>query len=184
VRAHIEQPTEHGHVDEDAHGNRKAAILIAALAALLAISETLGKSAQTEAVTLTIRESDNWNYYQAKTTRQAVVDSDNALIALLAASPARDALADKWAKESEHIQSDPDTGREALRNRAESLQHQAREKLESYHRFELASAAFQIAIVLASATIVTAAPMLTFIAIAGGAAGLAMSAWGALIFFG
>ena len=184
MSGHIEQPDEHGRIDEHAHGNRKAAILIASLAALLAISETMGKSAQTEAVTLTIRESDTWNYYQAKTTRQVVVDSDGELIALLEPSPARDALKEKWAQESEHIKSDPKAGREALRSMAESLQHQANERLEAYHRFELGSAAFQIAIVLASAAIVTAAPILTYVAIAGGAAGLILDAWGALIFFG
>lgn len=182
--AHIEQPDEHGHIDEHAHGNRNAAILIASLAALLAISETLGKSAQTEAVTLTIRESDNWNYYQAKTTRQSIVDKDAELIALLEASAARDALKQKWTQESEHIQSDPKTGRDALRGMGETLRDQARDRLEAYHRFELGSAAFQIAIVLASAAIVTAAPWLTYVAIAGGAIGLGMGAWGAMTFFG
>jgi hypothetical protein len=183
---HIETGTEHDHVAEHAHGNRNSAILIAGLAALLAISETLGKAAQTDAVTLTIRESDSWNYYQAKTIRQTIIDSDNELISLFEAGPARDALKEKWTRDSEHIRSDQNgqTGREELRRLAESYQHEAHRKLEAYHRFELGSAAFQIAIVLASAAIVTAAPALTYIAIIGGVIGLAMNGWGALTLWG
>ena len=179
----IETGTEHERAVEQAHGNRNSAILIAGLAALLAISETLGKSAQTEAVTLTIRESDSWNYYQAKTIRQTIIEADAELAGLSEANPARDALKEKWAREADHIRSDPN-GREELRRLAESYQQEAHRKLEAYHRFELGSAAFQIAIVLASAAIVTAAPALTYIALLGGLIGLVMNGWGALTFWG
>ena len=49
--------------------NKQIALMIAIMALLLAFSETLGKSANTEAVTLNIKASDTWNFFQAKTIR-------------------------------------------------------------------------------------------------------------------
>src|SRR5258708_39333668 len=53
--------------------NKKIALLIAIMALFLAFSETLGKSANTEANTLNIKASDTWNFFQAKTIRRTVV---------------------------------------------------------------------------------------------------------------
>jgi Domain of unknown function (DUF4337) len=39
----------------------------------LAFSETLGKSAQTEAMNLNIKASNLWNFFQAKTIRRTVL---------------------------------------------------------------------------------------------------------------
>src|SRR5471032_860023 len=50
--------------------------------------------------------------------------------------------------------------------------------LARYHNYEFASAAFQIGIVLASATIITGMMVLTWISVALGAAGLALMAFG------
>ena len=49
---------------------KRIALLIAILALFLAFSETLGKSAQTKALSLNIKASDTWNFFQAKTIRQ------------------------------------------------------------------------------------------------------------------
>jgi hypothetical protein len=50
--------------------------------------------------------------------------------------------------------------------------------LERYHHYEVASAAFQIGIVLASATVITGMIVLTWLAMALGVAGLAFTAIG------
>ncbi len=186
---HIETGTEHNEIHHEAHGNQRSAILIAALAACLAISETAGKSAQTDAVTMTIEESDTWNFYQAKTIRGTVIESGKALLGFIE-SPKNEAakaeLDAKWAATIDRYRSDPKTGegREELRAKAEHLAHEAHEKLHAYHRFELSSAAFQISIVLASAAIVTGTAVLTWVAIAGGLAGLVMGTLGAITLFG
>ena len=186
---HIDTGAEHNEVHHEAHGNQRSAILIAALAACLAISETAGKSAQTDAVTMTIEESDTWNFYQAKTIRGTVIESDKALLGFMDASKNEAAKAEleaKWAATIERYRSDPKTGegREELRAKAEHLAHEAHEKLHAYHRFELSSAAFQISIVLASAAIVTGTALLTWVAIAGGLTGLVMGALGAMTLLG
>jgi hypothetical protein len=183
--AHVETGTEHGHVHHEAHGNKNAAILIATLAACLALSETAGKSAQTEAVTMTIAQSDTWNFYQAKTIRSTVIETARSMLDFQS-GPERDALDQKWAATLDRYKSDPKTGegREELRAKAEHLAHEVHLKLEAYHRFELSSAAFQIAIVLASSAIVTGIGLLTYVAIAGGAIGLILGALGSIIMFG
>jgi Domain of unknown function (DUF4337) len=53
--------------------NKKIALVIAVMALFLAFSETLGKSAQTEAMNLNIQASDLWNFFQAKTIRRTVL---------------------------------------------------------------------------------------------------------------
>ena len=67
----------HGH---GGHGivegeNKKIAILISVLALFLAISETLGKSAQTDAVTSNVEASNLWAFYQAKTIRKTTMET-------------------------------------------------------------------------------------------------------------
>src|SRR6266700_5603292 len=63
------------HAEHAAHSNKKIALLIAIIALFLAFSETLGKSANTEAVTLNIKASDTWSFFQAKTIRRTVLQA-------------------------------------------------------------------------------------------------------------
>ena len=56
----------HGHVDPS---NKKIALLISILALVLAFSETLGKGAQTAALSYNIEASNLWSFFQAKTIR-------------------------------------------------------------------------------------------------------------------
>ena len=60
----------HGHIEAS---NKKVAMLIAVLALVLALSETLGKSAQTEGLSANIEASNLWAFYQAKTVRRTLV---------------------------------------------------------------------------------------------------------------
>jgi Domain of unknown function (DUF4337) len=52
--------------------NKKVALLIAIMALFLSLSEMLGKSANTEAITLNIKVSDTWNFFQAKNIRRTI----------------------------------------------------------------------------------------------------------------
>ena len=64
---------------------------------------------------------------------------------------------DDWQKTAARYRSEPETGEgtEQLAERAKHAEHERDEATAKYHHFELASAAFQIGIVLASATIIT-----------------------------
>ena len=69
---------EHGHGGGHGKGladnmNKKIALLISVIALFLAFSETLGKASQTEGISLNIKASDTWNFFQAKTIRQTTL---------------------------------------------------------------------------------------------------------------
>ena len=64
------------HAEHASHGgNKKIALLISVLALFLAFSETLGKSAQTEAIDANVKSSDSWAFFQAKTIRMTVLNT-------------------------------------------------------------------------------------------------------------
>lgn len=146
------------------HINRRIGLLIAVLAALLALTEVGGKSAQTEALNANVQASDLWAFFQAKTIRQTILRTAAETAAIgLAGNPAPDANAaaqkqiDEWNATVARYESDPKTneGRKELTERARKAEEERDYKLAAYHHFELASAAAQLAIVLASAAVIT-----------------------------
>ena len=164
----------HGHVD--AHGgNKGVALLISVLALVLAFSETLGKAAQTTATSTNIEASNLWAFFQAKTIRQTVLRT--AAEQMDAANPGETANKQiaKWKETAERYQSEPETneGRKELEARAKAAEQKRDRAMSSYHHYEVASAAVQIAIVLASASIITTMPVLVWLAGALGLAGIA-----------
>ena len=68
--------------------------------------------------------------------------------------------------------------RAELREQAHNYEHERDTQLARYHHYEVASAAFQIGIVLASATIITGMTVLSFIAVGLGGLGLVFMAIG------
>jgi hypothetical protein len=170
-----------------AHSNKGVALLIAVLALLLAISEMLGKGAQTEALTHTVQASDTWAFYQARNVRATVVGTAKEVKELdLAAvtDPAQKAALTKkiedWDKRVSHWQSDPEKheGMKELAEKAKDLEEKRDHELEQYHNFEIASAVLQIGIVLASASIITSLIALAWIGGGLGIVGLAFIAAG------
>src|ERR1700692_4839954 len=65
-----EQLEQAEHVEHAAHSNKKIALVIAVLALFLAFSETLGKGAQTAALSENIEGSALGNFSQPKTIPQ------------------------------------------------------------------------------------------------------------------
>ncbi len=170
-----------GHDHVDAHGgNKGVALLISVLALVLAFAETLGKAAQTSATATNIEASNLWAFFQAKTIRQTVLRT--AAEQMEAANPgdaAKKQIA-KWKETAERYQSEPETseGRKELAARATAAELKRDRATAAYHHYELASAAVQIAIVLASASIITAMPVLVWLAGALGLMGIAFCAIG------
>lgn len=151
----------HGHIDPS---NKKIALLIAVLALILAFSETLAKSAQTSALSYNIEASNLWAFFQAKTIRMTTLRTaaEAAEVELQhEKSPAkRDLLhkrIDEWRKVAATYDSEPDKqeGRKELAQRAKVAESSRERAMAAYHHYELASACLQIAIVLASANIIT-----------------------------
>ena len=174
-----------GHIDPS---NKKVALLIAVLALVLAFSETLGKSAQTAALSQNIEASNLWAFFQAKTIRMTQVRTaaESAKLALPGASGEARATYDKqidaWKKTAARYDSEPETqeGRKELAARAKAAEEKRDRSLAAYHHYEVASAAVQIAIVLASAQIITGVAALVWLAGAFGLVGVAFSLLGFL----
>jgi hypothetical protein len=185
-----QETLEHAeHAEHASHSNRKIALVIAILALFLSFSETLGKSAQTEAVDANVKASDAWAFFQAKDIRKTTVLTAADQTALLAAGlsdPAAKAAAEKqietWRKTAERYESDPKNGngREQLQERAKEEEAKRDLSLARYHHYELASAAFQIGIVLASAAVITQMIILAWLAGLLGAGGVCMLGLGML----
>jgi hypothetical protein len=152
------------HAKEASSENRKIALLIAVIALCLALSETLGKGAQTESISKNVEASNLWAFFQAKSIRRTVVQtaSDQSRLSLgtigddAAKANLQKQIGD-WQKTAARYRSEPETGEgsEQLAERAKHAEEERDLATAKYHHFELASAAFQIAIVLASATIIT-----------------------------
>lgn len=176
------------HAEHAAHGgNKKIALLISVLALFLAFSETLGKSAQTTAITLNVTANDLWSFFQAKTIRMTVlttaaeqmqIEADRATDADLKARLTKNI--DTWKKTAARYDDDPASheGRKQLTERAREAEEKRELALARYHQYEFASAVFQIGIVLASAQVITGMIVLGFLSGLLGVTGLVFTALG------
>ncbi len=75
------------------------------------------------------------------------------------------AQADRWRQTAQRYETEPETGegRKELTARAKAKEEHRDKSLAAYHMFEYASAAFQLAIVLAGAAALTSVIWLTFL---------------------
>jgi len=209
VEHQIQHEEEHGH--GGGHGskladnhNKQIALLIAVIALFLAFSETLGKSAQTAALSYNVEASNYWAFYQAKTIRQTTIEAVNELLkfelAKIDGGSSNDALKkamseriDNWTKTTARYASEPmdrpvshdvnlnppyGEGRRELSALALASQAKRDTALERYHHYEVASAAYQIGIVLASAAVITGMLALAYTAAGLGVIGLIFTAIG------
>jgi hypothetical protein len=172
----------HGHgADHSAPGSQRIALLISVLALVLAFAETLGKSAQTTAIDKNIEASNMWSFFQAKTIRMTVLrtaaEAAEVDLNQISLPKTKEAIAQRiatWRKTAERYDSEPETqeGRKELAARAKEAEKVRDRSLAAYHHYETASAALQIAIVLASAAIITSMMVLAWISIGLGVVGV------------
>ncbi len=164
----------HGHVEHHG-GNKGVALLISILALVLAFAETLGKSAQTNALAMNIEASNLWAFFQAKTIRQTVLRTAAEQTEILNSTGNSKKQVEAWRKTAQRYQSEPETGegRDQLAARAKQAEKKRDASMAAYHHYEVASAAMQIAIVLASASIIAEIVALVWIAAGLGALGVA-----------
>src|SRR5215510_8990045 len=124
---------EHGHHEKPVveGRNKRIALLIAVIALFLAFSETLGKSAQTAAISYNVEASNLWAFFQAKTIRRTLVETAGQAMALDAAAREEAARApfmkqlDAWQKTAARYRSEPETreGSVELAARAKEAEH-------------------------------------------------------------
>jgi hypothetical protein len=155
------------------HSSKGIAVLIAALAALLAVCEMGGKSAQHQSLASNIEASNLWAFFQAKTVRMTTVRTAAEAYEALGGEgvpaerqPAVQKQVVKWREAQARYDDEPETneGRKQLAARAKAAEAIRDRALAAYHNFEVGSAAFQLAIVLASASLVTGVGLLAWAA--------------------
>jgi Domain of unknown function (DUF4337) len=163
---HLEHAA-HGH-GEHGPSHARTAIVIAILAAALALTEFAGKDAQTDYLTNHIAASDTWAQYQAKSVRRAVLASEAELLESLSANPdagVRKRIDDARAN-AERMKSEPGAdGMDQLAEKAHEQEHLRDHAMHRSHSLEIASGGLQIAIVLASISVVINLPLFLIVGI-------------------
>lgn len=161
---HAHHASEHGAADKSP---RNVAILIAILAACLALSEMGEKAAQSSYLTHHISVSDTYAFMQAKTVRRTdYLNAADVIESLPVLDDAARKRVERLRSEATRMTDDPKTGEgtKQLLVKAVEQTHERDHSFHIYHQFERATSALQIAIVLASVSIVTRIRTLTYAA--------------------
>jgi hypothetical protein len=175
----------HEHAEHAAeHGSKRAALLIAVLAATLAICEQQAKHAEIAVQENAILTADSWAQYQAKSIRAAVAQDIARLGATLdrPVQPemiaTRDDVLKQLQSDQVRYEKDPNDGKEAIAKRARAFDDVRQEELERAHTFDNAAASLELGIVLATASVITTSRYLLWFAFGLGAVGLVLAALG------
>jgi Domain of unknown function (DUF4337) len=172
------------HIDEHAqetiehhgHRNQAIAVLIAALAAALALTEMGEKQAQNDYLTHHIAVSDDYAFYQAKNARATIWQVEGNILGNLPnateAGPQTEIARAK--KEESRLRDEPGgDGMKQLLEKAKQQEVARDHAYHKYHQFEYSVGALQLAIVLASVSIVIGFPIFGWTAgVIGGMAAL------------
>jgi hypothetical protein len=163
--------------------NKRIALLIGVLALLLAFSEILGKNAEQDALSRNIEASNLWAFFQAKTIRgttlRTAAEAMEIELAGATEPAARERLQkriDGWKATIARYESEPETneGRKELIARAKAAE--ARRDISSARddKYDIVSGLLQIAIVVASAAIITGVPLLAWTGVGLGLLGFVL----------
>jgi hypothetical protein len=168
--------------------DRTVAIIIAVLALFLALSETGAKKAEHHSTEKNIESSDLYNFYQAKRIRSTVVETATKLLETEkagAADPkAQQAIENqvddfkKTVANYEKDQKHPDDSMDAILDRAKEAVESRELSNHKLEHYEMASGLIQIAIVLASAAIITGMTALIWMSVGAGVIGFVLMAFG------
>jgi hypothetical protein len=164
-------------IEHVGHENRRIALLVSVLALFLAFAVMGAKSTQTEAITQNLNSANLWVFYQANSIQRRTVQTTaetvevRPVIAVVPeAEAAKSAQLAAWKKQLARYESDPEAedapqqGQKEIMATAREAEHKRDRAMERYHHYEVAAAAFEVGIVLASATVVTGLIILAWIA--------------------
>jgi hypothetical protein len=149
---------------QELQAGKWVAIYIAVLAVFLSICTVGGGNSTKDATRTNIQASDTWAFYQAKNTRQTSYKLAAEALQLRLAEPAlpeavrkqTEAALAAYKAEIDRLESEPQKGegKKELAAKARQLENDRDRALRQDPYFDYAQAFLQIAIVLASASIV------------------------------
>ena len=181
-----EQVHEEVQEAHEKHGSKWVAIYIAVLAVALAITSMGASNAMKDMLTSNVHASNLWAFYQAKTVRKTTIEvAADELALLLAANPNMPDSAKVQIEErikrykatANRYETEPDTGegRKELQARALAKEKERDKAQRKDPYFDFAEALIQIAIVLASVSLIARTPLLLVVSIVMSAAGVFLS---------
>ena len=145
------------HNPDDGHGKR-AALIIGVLAAALAVCEMAERSAQNGYLSHHIGASNEYAFYQARQNRALILTQTATLLNAIPGSTAEtQKVAAASDAEAKRLLEDSDRGNgsKQILARAAAETHERDHDLHRYEWYEIVTSALQIAIVLASVSVVT-----------------------------
>lgn len=167
--------------------DKRVALIIAILALFLALSEAGGKNAEHRSTERNIEASDLYNFYQAKKIRTSLIEADIAQMEVSrqgatdpAIQGAMDKQIDAWKAMIKRLETEKPDGMEAIQERAKEAAEGRELSNHRLEHYEYASGLIQIAIVLASASIITGIIALMWLSVGLGVIGAVLMGFGYL----
>ena len=178
---------EHHHAQEhgsDARGNEMtvSAVTAAVLAVLAAFGSLLSGHAVNQAILKLTKATDQWAFYQAKSTKSHVYQVGGEIIKALSVTQSTTA-GDSHGPSLRHFQEETeryDREKEEVKNAAEHLQAESQHEFHKHHQFALGIACFQVGIVLASVSILVRIRAIYYLSVVAGIAGMIWTVMGLL----
>jgi len=168
----------------------RASVVISICAAVLALCAMVGNSYSSRVLNGTLSSNDMWNFYQAKSIKQAVFEQTVADLEVQLLDPnltniQRTAITNKLAQTRitvERYESDPVSGegKQELMTKAHKLEDERDAAKKKGAWFSAASTGLQIGIVLASSSILAVSMAFLWVGISAGCIGIALFLLGLL----
>lgn len=156
----------------------KAGLVINIFALLLAVNSWYGGKLSSTVLNNTIAANDTWSFYQAKAIKQTQYE-------LAAAQTTNTKLRDQWYEKALSYESEPETGegKVELRAKAENLEAERNQAKLRSPWIGYAGTAFQLAIVILSASILAVSMRLFYGSIAVAILGMLLASQGVLLWY-
>lgn len=180
----LEHATQHAAHGEHAHGGSESmtnqiALFTAVIATVGAIFAYMGGATQANAglyknnaAIKKTEASNQWNYFQAKSTKQSLAEVSRDLAPVAADRDKYQAKIDRYEKEKKEIQANA----EKIENEAKEWDKRSDAQMHEHHRWAQATTALQVAIALAAIALLTKKKWLEYGMFAMGAVGVGIGA--------
>ena len=149
------------------------ALTIAILAVILSFVDNTGDNAKTDAIVKTTEAANKWAYFQSKSLKENLAESNATLLKLL--TPADAIAAKAKAEEMTRETARYDGEKKQLMTEARELEKQAAYSMSIDDRADQASLLLQIAVVVCSIAILVRWKAIFFAGLASGIVGVVVS---------
>jgi hypothetical protein len=171
----VERTAEEHHKPES-HGDLPERMVPAITAAVLAVFAAFGSllsgHAANEAILAQTKATDQWAFFQSKSTKEQIFDVGTQLVHALTEGTAQ---ADRARPSLEHLRGEVqryDREKEEIKREAEHWEEESRHEYRKHTRFALGIALFQVGIVLSSVSLLVRFRWLHTLSLFAGVLGL------------